>query len=91
MLLLYFIMQVHLKFNNIFFTVLGDVTYKINGFLDKNKDLLYPDLEELMKLCQDRFFSELFIDSKRRKFDLSKLTKIREKVSNETNYSQFTI
>lgn len=26
----------------------GDVTYNVNGFLDKNNDLLFRDLREMM-------------------------------------------
>jgi myosin heavy subunit len=40
------------------------VFYTINGFIDKNKDLLFPDLEDLMKGSHDPFISNLFADAK---------------------------
>lgn len=55
----------HLTFpsSNIEFTIrhyAGDVTYNVDGFLDKNKDSLYNDLIMLAQSSQNRFAASLF-------------------------------
>ena len=45
----------------------GDVTYSVNGFLDKNKDTLYGDLINLMAGSNDTFIAELFPDQSTKK------------------------
>ena len=36
------------------------VTYSIEGFLDKNKDLLFKDLSQAMYACERPLLKELF-------------------------------
>ncbi|KAL3836179.1 hypothetical protein ACJMK2_021621 [Sinanodonta woodiana] len=38
----------------------GKVTYNASGFLEKNRDLLNPELKDCMKSSQDEFISDLF-------------------------------
>ncbi|KAL5009512.1 hypothetical protein ScPMuIL_011817 [Solemya velum] len=38
----------------------GNVTYRVEGFIDKNNDLLFRDLSEAMFLCQHPFLKKLF-------------------------------
>lgn len=38
----------------------GDVTYNVDGFVDKNKDLLFNDLIELGAMSQNSFIRNLF-------------------------------
>ena len=38
----------------------GDVTYNVDGFLDKNKDSLFNDLIALAQLSTFRFITSLF-------------------------------
>jgi myosin heavy subunit len=38
----------------------GDVAYNINGFLDKNKDTVSPDLYQIGLTSTDPFIQELF-------------------------------
>merc|ERR1739838_557180 len=38
----------------------GEVTYKVTGFLDKNNDLLFRNLKELMSESRNSIISELF-------------------------------
>jgi len=40
----------------------GDVTYNVDGFLDKNKDALFNDLIMLAQSSQNRFITSLFPD-----------------------------
>lgn len=48
----------------------GDVTYNIKGFLEKNNDLLFRDLRELMCRSHNSIIAECFnvrdLDSKKR-------------------------
>ena len=48
----------------------GEVTYNVNGFLDKNSDLLYRDLKEAMvaaaNLITDDIFTDAELKSKKR-------------------------
>uniref|UniRef100_A0AC35GLD6 Myosin motor domain-containing protein n=1 Tax=Panagrolaimus sp. PS1159 TaxID=55785 RepID=A0AC35GLD6_9BILA len=43
----------------------GNVTYSVNGFLDKNKDTLFQDLKRLMRGSQNRLLSKMFPDGER--------------------------
>lgn len=38
----------------------GDVSYNVDGFVDKNKDLLFNDLIEVGAMSNNRFISSLF-------------------------------
>lgn len=38
----------------------GNVTYKVDGFLDKNNDLLYRDLSQAMFACKHNLMRKLF-------------------------------
>ena len=38
----------------------GDVTYNVDGFLDKNKDSLFNDLISLAQSSNNRFITSLF-------------------------------
>lgn len=38
----------------------GSVTYKVEGFLDKNNDLLYRDLSQAMYACKHKLLKKLF-------------------------------
>ena len=38
----------------------SQVTYSVEGFLDKNKDLLYKDLSQAMYACERPLLKELF-------------------------------
>ena len=38
----------------------GEVVYQIEGFCDKNRDVLYPDLIQLMQSSTNSFMKELF-------------------------------
>ena len=38
------------------------MTYHIEGFLDKNKDLLYNDLSAAMFACERKLLKELFAE-----------------------------
>jgi len=40
----------------------GDVDYKIDGFCEKNRDVLFQDLIDLMKASDQRFIQNLFTD-----------------------------
>lgn len=40
----------------------GDVTYKVDGFCDRNRDVLYPDLILLMQNSSNAFIRSLFPD-----------------------------
>ena len=40
----------------------GTVDYTINGFCEKNRDVLFQDLIDLMRSSQERFISNLFSD-----------------------------
>jgi len=48
----------------------GPVTYNVNGFLDKNSDLLYRDLKQVMMTASNRVVAQMFepseLESKRR-------------------------
>jgi len=47
----------------------GDVTYDVTGFIDKNKDTLFKDVQDLMSTSDHRLIAELFPptnDSKKR-------------------------
>uniref|UniRef100_A0AC34EZQ8 Uncharacterized protein n=1 Tax=Panagrolaimus sp. ES5 TaxID=591445 RepID=A0AC34EZQ8_9BILA len=57
----------------------GDVTYQINGFCDKNRDVLYPDLIQLMQSSTSSFLRSLFPEnvSGNNKKPTSASTKIR--------------
>jgi len=41
----------------------GEVTYSVNGFIEKNNDTLYTDLEELMMTSQFQLVRDVFDDS----------------------------
>lgn len=41
----------------------GDVTYNINGFLDKNNDLLFRDLKEAMSMSKNNITKKCFPES----------------------------
>ncbi|XP_060583586.1 unconventional myosin-Ia-like isoform X8 [Ruditapes philippinarum] len=38
----------------------GNVTYKVDGFIDKNNDLLYRDLSQAMYACKHNLMKKLF-------------------------------
>lgn len=38
----------------------GNVTYEIDGFVDRNKDTLFPDLIETMQSSSNSFIVNLF-------------------------------
>jgi len=38
----------------------GSVTYKVEGFIDKNNDLLYRDLSQAMYMCRHNLLKKLF-------------------------------
>ncbi|XP_037091688.1 unconventional myosin IC-like [Pollicipes pollicipes] len=38
----------------------GDVTYKVKGFMDKNNDLLYRDLKEVMAKSTNKIVQDIF-------------------------------
>ncbi|XP_053408862.1 unconventional myosin-Ib-like isoform X3 [Mercenaria mercenaria] len=38
----------------------GNVTYKVDGFIDKNNDLLYRDLSQAMYACRHNLMKKLF-------------------------------
>ncbi|XP_022087036.1 unconventional myosin-Ib-like [Acanthaster planci] len=38
----------------------GEVTYEVDGFIDKNNDLLFRDLSELMFKCEHMLLQEMF-------------------------------
>lgn len=40
----------------------GDVSYNINGYCEKNRDVLFQDLIDLMRSSSDSFVSNLFPD-----------------------------
>lgn len=40
----------------------GDVKYNVNGFLDKNNDLLFRDLKEAMTKSSNRIVKKLFVE-----------------------------
>ncbi|KAI6220129.1 hypothetical protein M3Y99_01614800 [Aphelenchoides fujianensis] len=42
------------------FLVAGEVLYDIDGFCDKNRDVLYPDLVQLMQSSESDFMRNLF-------------------------------
>jgi len=47
----------------------GDVTYDVTGFIDKNKDTLFKDVQDLMSTSDHRLIAQLFppvSDSKKR-------------------------
>ena len=46
----------HIKF----YCTHTQVTYSIEGFLDKNKDLLFKDLSQAMYACERPLLKELF-------------------------------
>ena len=43
----------------------GNVTYSVNGFLDKNKDTLFQDLKRLMYGSQNKLLSRMFSDGQK--------------------------
>jgi len=50
----------------------GDVTYKINSFLDKNKDTLFQDLKRMLHRSKNVTISEMWQDGAQ---DITKTTK----------------
>ena len=42
----------------------GMVTYDVEGFVDRNKDVLFIDLIELMKSSKNNFIQKLFATDK---------------------------
>jgi myosin-1 len=55
----------HFNSNSVGFIVkhyAGDVSYDINGFCEKNRDVLFQDLIDLMKSSGEPFISRLFPD-----------------------------
>ena len=40
------------------------VTYSVNGFMDKNKDLLFKDLSKAMYACERGLLKDLFPEGK---------------------------
>uniref|UniRef100_A0A2C9MAE6 Myosin motor domain-containing protein n=1 Tax=Biomphalaria glabrata TaxID=6526 RepID=A0A2C9MAE6_BIOGL len=42
----------------------GSVLYKVNGFIDKNNDLLFRDLSQAMYVCSHPMLQELFPEGK---------------------------
>ena len=40
------------------------MTYKVEGFLDKNNDLLYRDLSQAMYACKHSLLKKLFPEGK---------------------------
>ena len=42
----------------------GMVTYDVEGFVDRNKDVLFIDLIELMKSSKNNFIQKLFAADK---------------------------
>ena len=38
----------------------GEVTYDVEGFVERNKDVLFVDLVELMKSSRNTFIQQLF-------------------------------
>ncbi|CAJ0597979.1 unnamed protein product [Cylicocyclus nassatus] len=44
----------------------GDVTYSVNGFMDKNKDTLFQDLKRLMYNSQNPLLKEIFPDGSKK-------------------------
>ncbi|KAH7717055.1 unconventional myosin-If [Aphelenchoides avenae] len=62
----------------------GEVKYEINGFCDRNRDVLYPDLIQLMQGSSNAFMRDLFPD----KIDTgakSKPTSASTKIRNQAN------
>ena len=48
----------------------GDVVYNVNGFVDKNNDLLFRDMKEVLSFSEDALISGMFpaaeLESKKR-------------------------
>lgn len=42
----------------------SQVTYVVEGFIDKNNDLLYRDLSQAMYACNHNLIKELFPEGK---------------------------
>jgi len=56
----------------------GEVTYEAKGFLEKNRDLLYADFENLVEISSNKFLRDLFAHNRKLKLatmDARKLTK----------------
>lgn len=55
--------------------VLADTTGfpKVTGYLEKNRDGLKPDLEDLISSCQNKFIQELFPDLQSEEFSIKGL------------------
>ena len=49
---------------NIFIFCVNQVTYHVDGFIDKNNDLLYRDLSRTMHECQHPLLKTLFPEGK---------------------------
>lgn len=50
----------------------GSVTYRVNGFLDKNSDLLYRDLSRAMFACKHPLLPQLFLEGDPQKTSLKR-------------------
>ncbi|XP_020611353.1 unconventional myosin-XV-like isoform X2 [Orbicella faveolata] len=51
----------------------GTVWYQVTGFLEKNRDGLKPDLEDLISSCGSKFIQELFPELQNEEFSIKRL------------------
>ena len=65
----------------------GRVTYDVEGFVERNKDVLFVDLIELMKSSKNKFLQKLFQADKVQIFDyfekLLLLIRLKEEVERD--------
>ena len=68
---------------------MNQVTYDVDGFVDKNKDLLFNDLIELGAMSQDSFIRNLFPEvgtlDKKRPTTAGFKIKVKKKITNNNN------